>query len=213
MDACDLVGFILRRLLHLVPVLIAASACIFFMSYAVPGGPVAVLVGENATPGQIRSRHRALRPRSACRRAICRLALARAAWRSRRSLPSAACRCGSSSASGSPQRLNWRRPRPSSVSCWAYRWALASALSARHLARPRSQLLERAGARRSDILGRHTPDPALRGRAPICCLPSSAYVPIWELPWAHAAGDHLPACADPGASMSRGSSRGSCAAR
>jgi peptide/nickel transport system permease protein len=48
-----MIGFILRRLLHLVPVLIAASACIFFMIYAVPGGPVAVLVGENATPEQI----------------------------------------------------------------------------------------------------------------------------------------------------------------
>lgn len=48
-----MIGFVLRRLLHLVPVLIAASACIFFMMYAVPGGPVAVLVGENATPEQI----------------------------------------------------------------------------------------------------------------------------------------------------------------
>ena len=48
-----MIGFVLRRLLHLIPVLIAASACIFFMMYAVPGGPVAVLVGENATPEQI----------------------------------------------------------------------------------------------------------------------------------------------------------------
>ncbi len=48
-----MIGFILRRLLHLIPVLIAASALIFFMMYAVPGGPVGVLVGENATPEQI----------------------------------------------------------------------------------------------------------------------------------------------------------------
>jgi peptide/nickel transport system permease protein len=48
-----MIGFILRRLLHLIPVLIAASALIFFMMYAVPGGPVGALVGENATPEQI----------------------------------------------------------------------------------------------------------------------------------------------------------------
>ncbi len=48
-----MIGFVLRRLLHLIPVLIAASALIFFMMYAVPGGPVGVLVGENATPEQI----------------------------------------------------------------------------------------------------------------------------------------------------------------
>jgi peptide/nickel transport system permease protein len=48
-----MIGFVIRRLLHLIPVLIAASALIFFMMYAVPGGPVAVLVGENATPEQI----------------------------------------------------------------------------------------------------------------------------------------------------------------
>ena len=48
-----MIGFVLRRLLHLVPVLVAASALIFFMMYAVPGGPIGALVGENATPEQI----------------------------------------------------------------------------------------------------------------------------------------------------------------
>lgn len=48
-----MIGFVLRRLLHLVPVLLAASALIFFMMYAVPGGPIGALVGENATPEQI----------------------------------------------------------------------------------------------------------------------------------------------------------------
>jgi peptide/nickel transport system permease protein len=48
-----MIGFILRRLIQLLPVLLVASAGIFFMMYAVPGGPVAVLVGENATPEQI----------------------------------------------------------------------------------------------------------------------------------------------------------------
>ena len=46
-------GFVLRRLLQLLPVLLAGSLCIFLMMYAVPGGPVAALVGENATPEQI----------------------------------------------------------------------------------------------------------------------------------------------------------------
>lgn len=46
-------GYILRRLLQLLPVLLIASFGIFAMIYAVPGGPVAVIVGENATPEQI----------------------------------------------------------------------------------------------------------------------------------------------------------------
>ena len=47
-------GYILRRLLQLLPVLLLASTGIWAMIYAVPGDPVAVIVGENATPEQIR---------------------------------------------------------------------------------------------------------------------------------------------------------------
>lgn len=46
-------GYLLRRLLHMLPVLFLASFAIFAMIYAVPGGPVAVLVGENASPEEI----------------------------------------------------------------------------------------------------------------------------------------------------------------
>ncbi len=48
-----MIAYVIRRILQLLPVLFAASALIFAMIYAVPGGPVAVLVGENATPEQI----------------------------------------------------------------------------------------------------------------------------------------------------------------
>ena len=48
-----MIGYVTGRLGQLLPVLLAASACIFAMIYAVPGGPVGVLVGENATPEQI----------------------------------------------------------------------------------------------------------------------------------------------------------------
>ena len=48
-----MIAYVLRRILQLLPVLLAASALIFAMIYAVPGGPVAVLVGENATQEQI----------------------------------------------------------------------------------------------------------------------------------------------------------------
>jgi peptide/nickel transport system permease protein len=48
-----MIAYVLRRVLQLLPVLIAASALIFAMIYAVPGGPVAVLVGENATQEQV----------------------------------------------------------------------------------------------------------------------------------------------------------------
>jgi peptide/nickel transport system permease protein len=48
-------GYIARRLLQLVPVLLIASLGIWAMIYAVPGSPVGALVGENATPEQIRA--------------------------------------------------------------------------------------------------------------------------------------------------------------
>jgi len=47
-------GYIARRLLQLLPVLLLASLGIWGMIYAVPGNPVASIVGENATAEQIR---------------------------------------------------------------------------------------------------------------------------------------------------------------
>jgi peptide/nickel transport system permease protein len=47
------IAFVLRRLFQLVPVIIIASLGIWAILYAVPGGPIAGLVGENATPEQI----------------------------------------------------------------------------------------------------------------------------------------------------------------
>ena len=46
-------AYVLRRLLQMLPVLLIASFAIFAMIYAVPGGPVAVIVGENAGPEEI----------------------------------------------------------------------------------------------------------------------------------------------------------------
>jgi len=48
-----MIGYILRRLLQMIPVLLLASIAIWAMIYAVPGGPVGMLVGENATPEQV----------------------------------------------------------------------------------------------------------------------------------------------------------------
>jgi len=48
-------GYILRRLMQLLPVLIIASLGIWAMVYAVPGSPVGAIVGENATPEQIQA--------------------------------------------------------------------------------------------------------------------------------------------------------------
>ncbi len=50
-----MIGFILRRLAQLLPVLLLASIGIWSMIYAVPGDPVAVIVGENATPEQMQA--------------------------------------------------------------------------------------------------------------------------------------------------------------
>ena len=49
-----MIGYIVRRLVQLLPVLLVASIGIWGMIYAVPGGPVGSLVGENATAEQIR---------------------------------------------------------------------------------------------------------------------------------------------------------------
>lgn len=46
-------SYVLRRLFQMLPVLFIASFAIFAMIYAVPGGPVAVLVGENASAEEI----------------------------------------------------------------------------------------------------------------------------------------------------------------
>ena len=48
-------GYVLRRIAQLLPVLLLASAGIWAMAYAVPGSPVGALVGENATPEQVRA--------------------------------------------------------------------------------------------------------------------------------------------------------------
>ena len=50
-----MIGFILRRLAQLLPVLLIASTGIWAMIYAVPGDPVAVIVGENATKEQMQA--------------------------------------------------------------------------------------------------------------------------------------------------------------
>ncbi|HEV7259231.1 MAG TPA: ABC transporter permease [Bosea sp. (in: a-proteobacteria)] len=46
-------AYVLRRLVQMLPVLLLASFAIFAMLYAVPGGPVAVIVGENASQEEI----------------------------------------------------------------------------------------------------------------------------------------------------------------
>ncbi len=48
-----MIGFVVRRLLQLVPVLLLASTAIWAMIYAVPGGPIAAIAGDNASPEQI----------------------------------------------------------------------------------------------------------------------------------------------------------------
>jgi peptide/nickel transport system permease protein len=50
-----MIGFILRRLLQLVPVVLLASAGIWAITYAVPGGPVAALLGDGASAEQVRA--------------------------------------------------------------------------------------------------------------------------------------------------------------
>lgn len=53
-------GYILRRLLQIIPVLLLASFAIWAMIYAVPGGPVGAIVGENASQEEIAATTRQL---------------------------------------------------------------------------------------------------------------------------------------------------------
>lgn len=46
-------SYVMRRLVQMLPVLLLASFAIFAMIYAVPGGPVAVIVGENASQEEV----------------------------------------------------------------------------------------------------------------------------------------------------------------
>ena len=48
-----MIGYVLRRIAQLLPVLVLASIGIWAMVYAIPGGPVGMIVGENATQEQI----------------------------------------------------------------------------------------------------------------------------------------------------------------
>lgn len=50
-----MIGYILRRVMQMLPVLLIASLGIWGMIYAVPGSPVGAIVGEDATPEQIRA--------------------------------------------------------------------------------------------------------------------------------------------------------------
>jgi peptide/nickel transport system permease protein len=50
-----MIGYILRRITQLLPVLLIASVGIWGMIYAVPGSPVGAIVGENATPEEIQA--------------------------------------------------------------------------------------------------------------------------------------------------------------
>jgi peptide/nickel transport system permease protein len=50
-----MIGYFIRRILQLLPVLLIASLLVWAMIYAVPGGPVAVIVGENASAEQVQA--------------------------------------------------------------------------------------------------------------------------------------------------------------
>ena len=53
-------NYLLRRLTQLIPVVFLASIGIWAMIYAIPGGPVGLIVGENATPEQVAAATREL---------------------------------------------------------------------------------------------------------------------------------------------------------
>ncbi|MCC7280815.1 MAG: ABC transporter permease [Acetobacteraceae bacterium] len=53
-------GYVLRRLMQMLPVLLVASVGVWGMIYAVPGGPAGMILGENATAEQVAALHREL---------------------------------------------------------------------------------------------------------------------------------------------------------
>lgn len=55
-----MIGYLLRRVVQFVPVLILASVAVWALIYAAPGSPADAYAGENATPEQIAEIERAL---------------------------------------------------------------------------------------------------------------------------------------------------------
>ena len=164
-----MIGFIGRRLLELLPVVLIASMAIFGMIYAIPGGPVAGIVGENATPEQIAEVTRRLgldRP----------FLVQYADWLGR----AVAGDLGQSLHSREPvtRLIGQRLPATLQLALVATIFgllfgipvAVASALRPGSLARSNPERMERSRARRPDILVRHTRHSAVRGDAALAAV-------------------------------------------
>ena len=53
-------AYLIRRLLTLVPVLAVVVTVVFFLIHLIPGDPVSVMLGPDATPAQIQATRQAL---------------------------------------------------------------------------------------------------------------------------------------------------------
>jgi len=49
----DLLGYLIRRIVALIPVMFIVATVVFFLVHLIPGDPAAVLLGPNATPSEV----------------------------------------------------------------------------------------------------------------------------------------------------------------
>src|SRR5690348_4069613 len=54
----DLLSYVLRRLVLMVPVVIGVTVIVFFMIHLIPGDPARTLLGVHATPAKVAALHK-----------------------------------------------------------------------------------------------------------------------------------------------------------
>src|SRR5947207_15546350 len=54
----DLLSYVLRRLLQMVPVALGVTILVFFMIHLVPGDPARTMLGVHATPARVAALHK-----------------------------------------------------------------------------------------------------------------------------------------------------------
>ena len=164
-----MIGYVLRRIMQLLPVLLIASLCIWAMIYAVPGGPMGVIVGENATQEQIDAATKQFgldRP----------VLVQYGAWL----VDALRGDLGVSIHSREPvlDLIAQRLPATLQLAVASDVDCSSAGNSGRHgerafpefVARSDPQRMERARARRADLLARNSADPALRRRIALASL-------------------------------------------
>jgi hypothetical protein len=155
-------GYILKRLVSAIPVLLGISIIVFLIMAMIPGDPATAILGSFATPENVAALNRGPRPRQALGAAVFHLARQHAC-RAISGAPSrSTARCSTRCWSVSTPRSSW----PAPPSCCAPSSASPPASSRRPTSTgspTRRSPSSCCSASRPVLLSRHDDDPHLRG--------------------------------------------------